>query len=484
MSGRSGFAFGPFELDPQRKQLFRDGERLPLPTRSVDMLTALVAHAGEVVTKEQLIEIGWADTAVSDDSLKQAIAGLRRAVGAAYIETQARRGYRFIGAVTRIERRESDAVLDALLAPHRAWIEGRAALETLEGSQIQHAREVFERVLAAAPDQASAHVGLANACIFQFEMTRADAAPDRQALAHAVHHAREACRLDPGYGEAWATLGFVLERTGQPIDGRAALRRAVTLEPDNWRHHMRLSYGSWGEARLRAARRTLALLPDFPMAHWLAATVHVARQSFGEAERELRAGLAAQARQPAAATRFGAVALHWLSGLLRLSAGYEDAALDAFARELADEPHGLLYSRECCANTDYAIGAVHLHRGREAAAALAFQRALARMPHHALARLGLARTHGSAALIAAATAAANPGDDRPPIPAIDGAIVRAAFLTLTDRPDDAAAVVAQALDAAPPGQAGWLLPIEPLLHVQAHRDRWADALARLRARAA
>ena len=48
----------------------------------------------------------------------------------------------------------------------------------------------------------------------QFEMTRADPAPDAAALAMAVHHAREACRLDPQSGEAWATLGFVLDRTG------------------------------------------------------------------------------------------------------------------------------------------------------------------------------------------------------------------------------------------------------------------------------
>ena len=46
----------------------------------------------------------------------------------------------------------------------------------------------------------------------------------------------------------------------------AAMRRAVSLEPDNWRHYFRLSYVSWGEERLRAARRTLALLPGFPLA--------------------------------------------------------------------------------------------------------------------------------------------------------------------------------------------------------------------------
>src|SRR5439155_9296120 len=176
----------------------------------------------------------------------QAISSLRKTLGShpggEYIKTEARRGYRFVAPVTRIATRETDAALDALLAPHRAWIEGRAALESLERDQIAHARDVLEGVLQRAPDQASVHVGLANAYAMQFEMTRADPGPDVAALDRAAHHAREACRLDPQYGEAWATLGFVLARTGNRADAVAASRRAVTLEPDNWRHHVRLAY--------------------------------------------------------------------------------------------------------------------------------------------------------------------------------------------------------------------------------------------------
>ena len=91
----------------------------------------------------------------------------------------------------------------------------------------------------------------------------------------------------------------MLDRTGNNLDARAAASRAVVLEPDNWRHHFRLAFVSWGEERLRAAHRTLALLPGFPLAHWLAATVHVARQVLPEAERELEAGLASQDQPPA-----------------------------------------------------------------------------------------------------------------------------------------------------------------------------------------
>src|SRR5262245_683695 len=311
-------------------------------------------------------------------------------LGPEYIETHARRGYRFAAEVTRSDVRETDDALEALLAPHRMWIEGRAALETLERNQIVHARDVFERVVEQVPEQAPAHVGLANACAMQFEMTRTDRQPDRRALEVALMHAREACRLDARYGEAWATLGFVLDRTGDHAGALPALRRAVALEGDNWRHRIRLSYASWGEERLREAQRTLALLPDFPLAHWLAASVHVARQALGEAERELSAGINAQRAETGGATRFTGIALHWLRGLIRLAEGDESGALEDFDRELSGEGSGHLYARECCANTWYAIGAVRLRRGQMPEARAAFRQTLDRLPVHPMARAGLA----------------------------------------------------------------------------------------------
>jgi len=468
----SAFAFGPFELDAERKTLRRDGELVPLNDRLADVLCALVARPGQILTKDQLIRAAWRDVAVTDNSIEQAISALRRLLGSdaphQYIETQARRGYRFSAPVTRGEPRATDAALEALLAPHRAWIDGRAALESLERNEIARARAVFAGVVEAAPAQASAHVGLASACVLQFEMTRVELAPDLAALALAAEHAREACRLDAGYGEAWATLGFVLERTGERVDALAALRRAVSLEPDNWRHHVRLSYGSWGEERLRAARRALALVPGLALAHWLAATVHVAREAFADAERDVRAGLEAQQH---AAGPFSTVALHWLNGLLSLRNGEHEAALDQFGRELASEGRGHLYARECCANTCYAIGALHLRCGRAIEAASAFRQAIARVPRHPGAHVGLAFSEHAEA------------DRRASAPSsIEMVFAEAAALALHGDGDQAVAEVERALEQAPPGNTGWLLPVEPLLNVAANPERWSRALARLRSR--
>jgi DNA-binding winged helix-turn-helix (wHTH) protein len=482
------YVFESFELDPDQRRLTASGEPVAISDRQLDVLCLLVVRAGQIVAKDDLLQAGWKDVAVGDNSIEQAISSLRRILGplpsgVPFIETVPRRGYRFVASVGRTAPRESDAGLDALLAPHRRFIEGRAALETLEADGVARAMEVFEEALRAAPEYASAHVGLANACVMQFEMTRTDPVPDAAALNRAMLHAREACRLDPQSGEAWATLGFVLDRTGDRRDAPAASRRAVALEPDNWRHHFRLSYVSWGEERLRAAHRTLALLPHFPLAHWLAATVHVARFGLGEAERELEAGLTAQAGQPMEGSRFSAVAVHWLLGLIYLSRGDEARALEAFDRELQSETAGQLYARECAANTWYAIGALRLRQGRPSDAATAFAHAVDRVAMHPLARVGLALVGSSASIVPPRTTA---GPDQPDARSLsfDMTLVQGVRLAVAGAHAEAAQALEEALAGAAPGNAGWLLPVEPLLQVTAHPDIWARALAHLRNRAA
>ena len=474
------YSFDDIVVDADARRVTRAGELLSIPERHLGVLVELLSRREAIVSKDALIEAVWRDVAVTDNSLEQAVSALRRALGSGpdgqpYIQTVPRQGYRFAGTVTKAASRASDSTLEELLAPHRAWVEGRAALETLERDQILRARRVFESVLEHAADHAAAHIGLANACVMQFEMTRADETPDVAALEAAARHSREACRLAPDYGEGWATLGFVLARTGRPMDALAASRRAVALEPDNWRHHFRLAYVGWGEERLRAAHRTLALLPGFPQAHWLIATVHVARYALGEAERQLALGISSQLNQSAGRSKFSAVALHWLRGLICLARGDSDEALAAFERELAAKGDGHLYGRECCANTWYAIGALRIQRGDHAAAAAAFRESLARVAVHPLARLGLAAL------------GASPSSDASPFArftSVDAAIGNAIALTLAGKHAEAATIVDEALAEAPPGNAGWLLPVDPILRIAAHPDVWAAALARLRTRAA
>jgi len=477
--------------------LTREGEALALPDRHTAILLLLVAKAGKVIPKEALLDVGWKDVAVGDNSLEQAISSLRRALGPAsdgepYIETLARRGYRFRTPVVRAIVRAGDAVLDALLAPHRAFIDGVTALEAFERGAIGRAQDAFESVLAGTPDFGPAHVGLANAYSLRLESTRAEDAPNREALAKGLHHAREGCRLAPSSGEAWAALGSLSVQARLTSEGIAAARRSISLEGKNWRHHMRLAHASWGEERLRAARRALKLLPGFGFGHWLVATVHVARGAIEEAGQELEAGAIAQDLQMHE-SRFGTSGLHFLLGLAHLARGDEAAARQEFERELALEDATHIYTREVCAHTWCAFGALRLRQGDAVAALAAFDRALVNVAGYPLAlAAGLVVRGVSADLLSdrgapdgeGAALAARLEHLRAQGGNVEAAIVESAGEALAGRHAAAASLVHAALQDAPTGSSGWMLAVDPFLNVAAHPAEWEPVLALLRSRAA
>jgi len=193
-------------------------------------------------------------------------------------------------------------------------VKGRLALDSLDASKLNDAVLAFERTTAELPAYAPAHAGLANAYLLQYERTRFGSVPDRDLLASAMKAAQEATRLDPQLGEGWAVLGYLLCAAGKPEEGQAAARRATALEPENWRHHYRLAYGTWGEERLRAVDRTLQSMPGFAPARMLSCMVFVARGTMDRAEREASIGAGAQRQHQDAHMPLPAVGLTSFSG--------------------------------------------------------------------------------------------------------------------------------------------------------------------------
>jgi DNA-binding winged helix-turn-helix (wHTH) protein len=98
--------FGVFELDLSAGELRKSGVRLRLQGQPFQVLALLLERAGEVVSREELQQKLWpSDTFVDfDHSLNTAINKVREALGDSassprYVETLARRGYRFIAPV-------------------------------------------------------------------------------------------------------------------------------------------------------------------------------------------------------------------------------------------------------------------------------------------------------------------------------------------------------------------------------------------------
>src|ERR1700741_4171251 len=102
---RQYYEFGRFRIDIAQRLLFRDQEIVSLTPKVFDMLLTLVESSGEVVSKDSLMKKVWPDSFVEEGNLTQNISLLRKALGEGrngnqYIETVARRGYRFVAPVS------------------------------------------------------------------------------------------------------------------------------------------------------------------------------------------------------------------------------------------------------------------------------------------------------------------------------------------------------------------------------------------------
>lgn len=94
-----GFQMGPWKVLPERGLLSLDGEEKRIEPLVMDVLVALAAQAGDVLSNDDLIEAAWGGRAVTDDVIVRCIAVLRRNLGdqaraPEYIENIPRRGYR------------------------------------------------------------------------------------------------------------------------------------------------------------------------------------------------------------------------------------------------------------------------------------------------------------------------------------------------------------------------------------------------------
>lgn len=133
--------FGVFEVDLAAAELRKSGARVRLQEQPFQILTLLLERPGEIVSREDLRQKLWpADTFVDfDHSLNTAVNKLREALGDSassprYVETLARRGYRFLAPVQTTEPKAAAAApaevhpeLDLPL-PHRGLTRGLFAL--------------------------------------------------------------------------------------------------------------------------------------------------------------------------------------------------------------------------------------------------------------------------------------------------------------------------------------------------------------------
>jgi DNA-binding winged helix-turn-helix (wHTH) protein/tetratricopeptide (TPR) repeat protein len=145
------YRFDEFELDRGKRTLSRDGGQVLLSPKAYEVLVHLVIHAGDVVTKEELMQAVWPGSFVEEGNLAQQVSSIRKAFAdrAKYIVTIPGRGYQFTAEVEQdiparpaesalpgqpligleTVRERTHIVVEETTAPaHHNWRSGRTAL--------------------------------------------------------------------------------------------------------------------------------------------------------------------------------------------------------------------------------------------------------------------------------------------------------------------------------------------------------------------
>lgn len=121
--------FGPFEVDPATSEVRKHGSPLRLQEQPFRILIALLNQPGEVVSREELTRRLWPDGTIVDfeRGLNAAVTRLRQALhdsaeNPRYIETVARRGYRFVGTIESSDAKPATAVIPRRATPRKPLI--------------------------------------------------------------------------------------------------------------------------------------------------------------------------------------------------------------------------------------------------------------------------------------------------------------------------------------------------------------------------
>src|SRR5262249_18627550 len=126
------YIFGRFYLNTRERVLLCDGKVVPITLKAFDTLFALVESSGHIVEKNQLMQQVWPDAFVEEANLTQYIYKLRKILGVSpegrqYIDTVARRGYRFTATIREVKHEDDTLV-----------IESRADRTTVDNQAITH----------------------------------------------------------------------------------------------------------------------------------------------------------------------------------------------------------------------------------------------------------------------------------------------------------------------------------------------------------
>lgn len=190
------YRFGEFTVDGDQRVLLQNGKPLPLTPKVFDTLLILVNNSGRIVEKEELMSRLWPDTFVEESNLTFNIQQLRKAFRdnarhPKFIETVARRGYRFIAdvqvgtapSVTTDELRDANPEV-SLPTPGRSYLSFAAISVLLIGVVVTTAWFGRSRLNASAKSAAILSTPFKSEKLATGGVVRAAITPDGKYVAY------------------------------------------------------------------------------------------------------------------------------------------------------------------------------------------------------------------------------------------------------------------------------------------------------------
>jgi DNA-binding winged helix-turn-helix (wHTH) protein len=328
------YVFSPFELDPIRQLLFKDGEPVQLNPRAFEILRVLVENRDRLVTKEDLMSAVWGDTAVEEGNINRNISSLRRALGEdpedhRFILTVPRQGYRFVAEVnlpsgagnshvmallSNAKLQDASASLPPSSVGNRRAFAARLALVAAAALIVLYIALPFGRSRAKTSTVSSSAADSPSPAAREY-YTRGLAAWNsrgQKASDDAIVDMKQATALDPTYAEAWAGLAdaFILHAFYSPDDtmalpsAKSAATEALKLDDELATAHSALGavhalYDWDWEGCEREFQRALALDPDnTQIMDWHAIICRAPRRKLDEAAAELQHALEIEPLSP------------------------------------------------------------------------------------------------------------------------------------------------------------------------------------------
>lgn len=276
---------GSYDFDPAALTLAREGARLDVPARALEVLRVLAESPNQVVDKRDIFARVWPDGFVEENNLWQQVHLLRKALAGdprVQIANVPRRGYRLVLPVERTRVRDEIYVVAGLvllvliasaaqwiLRPHSAELGEAATAQYQRGlyhlarrqpSDLAQARAYLDSTIAEAPDAPDGYAARAVLDIVQAQ---------RELQPVEAQRLYDAGRDDENAAFARGEHPYALLARASRTKSRADFERAMALAPNDatiaaWYGFFELASGDPAKAE-RLEKRASKLDPSAPV---------------------------------------------------------------------------------------------------------------------------------------------------------------------------------------------------------------------------